>query len=523
MSRGPSTDLFDLIKSLTKSEKRTFKLYASRHKIGEQNAYVELFDAIDRQTEYCEESLIRDTPRFRKSDVRSMKSYLYDLILRSLRFSLVERSTAARLQYQVDKAEILIGKGLYSQATRLLARTRKLARKEGYLLKELEVLLLEQSLNVRLEKSDILDRHRELQMQRMDVLHCLDVNSRYYDLFMRIHCLQLKAGRIEEPADHVEVQDIMQDRYMLDESLATTFFARMYYHEVHLRYCILVENHSGALEHTRSKLDLLDGNEKQRELRWYEYVYTCGSFLTLSLRLGRYDEFEERMESLKCLRGNNLPCVADLEVNIHYAEIAALIKLCRFAEAADAVQRADAMLEQFRDRIEVSVVLSFYIGFALLMLQSGDISGAISWIERILGFPMIEHYARFADEARLLGLVAYYEFGDARLFESRMRSLYRALSRKEGKTEFERLLLRFFARIVTVVDNDEQKDAFIALNKELGALQERLGHQAAMPQFDLLSWVESKIQGTTFTEILRAKLANSMAETERDELVAQPS
>lgn len=520
MSRGPSTDLFDLIKSLTKSEKRTFKLYASRHRIGGRNAYVELFDAIDRQTEYCEESLVRDIPRFRKSDLRSMKSYLYDLILRSLRFSLVERSVQARLQYQIDKAEILIDKGLYTQAMRLLARTGKLARKEGYLIKELEILLMEQSLNVRVEKGNTLERHGELHRRRMDVLHRLDVNSRYYDLFMRMHCFQLKTSKVEEPADYEEMQGIMQDPYLLDEDQATTFFARMYFHEVHLRYCILVGDHAGALEHTRSKLALLDGDERQRELRWYEYVYTCGSFLILALRQRQFIEFEEKLDALKRLRENNLACVADLEVNIHYAEIAAHIKLCRFEETGEAVAQADAMLERFRDRIETSVVLSFYISFALLTLRCGDVAGSISWIEKILGYPMVERYARFADEARLLGLVAYYEFGETRLFESRMRSLYRALSRKKDKTEFERLLLRFFARIVSVVDRGEQADAFAAFYDDLCVLKERLGQNAAMPQFDLLTWVESKVQGVTFTERLREKLAESMAEAEEHELVS---
>ena len=52
-----SEELFQLIKSLSKQEKRYFKLYASRHVIGEKNKYVQLFDAIDKQAAYNEEKI----------------------------------------------------------------------------------------------------------------------------------------------------------------------------------------------------------------------------------------------------------------------------------------------------------------------------------------------------------------------------------------------------------------------------------------------------------------------------------
>ena len=51
----PSTELFQLIKSLSKSEKRYFKLTSSLQS-GEKN-YMKLFDAIEEQTEYDEDAI----------------------------------------------------------------------------------------------------------------------------------------------------------------------------------------------------------------------------------------------------------------------------------------------------------------------------------------------------------------------------------------------------------------------------------------------------------------------------------
>ncbi len=52
-----SDDLFDLIKSLKKTEKRYFKIYATRH--SEQANSAKLFSAMEKMPEYDEAALRR--------------------------------------------------------------------------------------------------------------------------------------------------------------------------------------------------------------------------------------------------------------------------------------------------------------------------------------------------------------------------------------------------------------------------------------------------------------------------------
>ena len=59
MSNKASDQLHKLIKSLSKPEKRYFKVFSSRHIIGDENNYQTLFDAIDKQEEYDEEKLMK--------------------------------------------------------------------------------------------------------------------------------------------------------------------------------------------------------------------------------------------------------------------------------------------------------------------------------------------------------------------------------------------------------------------------------------------------------------------------------
>lgn len=502
MSKRPSTDLFDLIKSLTKAEKRQFKLHGARHTIGEKNTYVELFDAIDRQSEYDEEALLQSNPHLKKKDVRSMKSYLYDLILRTLRSQTMNRSVSARVRYQIDKAEILIEKNLYSQASRLLARTKKTIQSKGLLVLELEVLLLESSLKVRMEKTNSLRRHQELHTQRMEVLSKLEVNAHYYDLFMQIHYFQLKVSSTHIASHYDELESIMQSKFLQNIELASTVFAELQFHEIHLRYCYLTEDPRAALEHTRNKIDLLHRHPSWLSSHLYEYVYTCGNLLVALVQFNLYDEFLEKLAGLKKLRSPDFPYPVDLDLNIYYAEIAFFLRQCQFQEAIQLIPEVEAFLDRSQSQIETSVLLSFHLAFAITLLEAGSIAEAIYWGERVLSFAGVEKYGRFADEARLISLIAYFEFGDTQVLESKIRGAYRKLREKKKLLAFEQMLLRFLRQLPNTMNSKELKKAFVSFRDELLQLQEGKDANAGIPQFDIAYWLESKIRKEPFSSVL---------------------
>ncbi|MGZ6555019.1 MAG: hypothetical protein ACXVDV_20715, partial [Bacteroidia bacterium] len=94
-----SDDLFQLINTLSKNEKGYFKKYAAKHVIGEQNNYIRLFDAIEKQNEYDEEKIkkIFKAETFIKH-LPSEKNYLYWMIIKSLMEYHSELSIAIELK-----------------------------------------------------------------------------------------------------------------------------------------------------------------------------------------------------------------------------------------------------------------------------------------------------------------------------------------------------------------------------------------------------------------------------------------
>ena len=125
MPIAQSEQLFTIIKSLTKAEKRNFRLYVQRLQSNEDVLYVRLFDLLDKSEEYDEENVLEKLGDIPKSKFVNLKRHLYTQILKSLRL-IHENIESIKVREQIDFAHILYSKGLYLQAFKLLDRVKEM-------------------------------------------------------------------------------------------------------------------------------------------------------------------------------------------------------------------------------------------------------------------------------------------------------------------------------------------------------------------------------------------------------------
>src|SRR5262249_17737458 len=120
--------LFQLIRSLEKAEKRHFKLYIKRSSGREELKIVRLFDVLDKQKEYDEQSLLKKMPGVTKAELANLKSHLYKQVMASLRLLKSADSLDLQLNEQFDYAHILYKKGLFLQSLRIIERAKEIAK-----------------------------------------------------------------------------------------------------------------------------------------------------------------------------------------------------------------------------------------------------------------------------------------------------------------------------------------------------------------------------------------------------------
>src|ERR1700743_1916334 len=145
MPNRSSDTLFQLIKSLEKSEKRNFKLYIKRNSSSEDLKTIQLFDAIDALDDYDEAELLNKNKNLRKQQLSNAKAHLYREILSSLRLIRQEENVDIQLHEQLDFARILYNKGLYLQSLRTLDKIKELAKAHNQVTFLLQVLFFEKT------------------------------------------------------------------------------------------------------------------------------------------------------------------------------------------------------------------------------------------------------------------------------------------------------------------------------------------------------------------------------------------
>jgi hypothetical protein len=83
ITKDQKDNLFLLIKSLTKSEKRQFKLYVGRLDVNTDSKFLNLFNLLDKTNVYDEAAIIK-SGIVKKQQLANVKAHLYKQILISL-------------------------------------------------------------------------------------------------------------------------------------------------------------------------------------------------------------------------------------------------------------------------------------------------------------------------------------------------------------------------------------------------------------------------------------------------------
>jgi len=135
MANVASDALFVLIKSLSKSEKRYFRLQP----MAEDGQHRILFDAMEKLSSYDEEKLLKLLKGSPITDAISIaKNRLYHTLLKSLAAYHHKATARAEVMRLLQSIEVLFMRNLFEQADKLVNSALKIARKN-----ELSALQLE--------------------------------------------------------------------------------------------------------------------------------------------------------------------------------------------------------------------------------------------------------------------------------------------------------------------------------------------------------------------------------------------
>lgn len=514
MSNKASNSLFELIKSLNKSEKRYFKVYSSRHTIGEENGYIKLFDYIDKMESYDEDLLFKDFKGQALLNKFSItKARLYNNVLKSLDSFYSNSSIDAQLFRQIHSADILFNKGLYGQAEKLLSSVEKQAEKYERLFLLMEIrqrqkMLLENNLYTGTDAAKLESFFAEEKTILKEIDRC---NSLWHIKSLLFHEINQK-GKIRDEQTILQVKQIADKLDEIDLVNASVN-AQYLYHHAKGAYYFAVNDLECSFHHLKANYALINANEMLKEDKPNYFFSLLTNLIYVSTKLKFYAEARTYLDVLKSLytKGEQAKTL-DLEVkyfsSLFSLELFLLGEQGDFKNAIDLVPQIEQGYLQYGTQI--NSIRKAYIDFkvAVAYLSNGDYSKSLNWINRILNESKIDQKQDIYCFSLLLSLILHYELKNTDYLPYAIHSVKRYFKSRNQIYKFESLFLKLINQLTKSDNIFDLEDKLVPFEKELEALAKDPKEKVVFEYFDFRAWVKSKVQRKAFAEVFVGESEN---------------
>ncbi len=491
-----SEDLFHLIHSLRKSEKRSFKLSASVDK--KEKLYVTLFDLVEAQKVYDEEAIIKKL-NIKKSVFAVYKNHLYHLLLQRMSNMFSGKETEVRRL--LTQADFLHGKGLYSHFEKILLKAKKIASDNDSDSHLFEILNMEHQNAWR--KRDM-NKAEQVMNEDKKTLALFNNKRQYRHLSNAIIMELARAGDGRNPVEAKKINTLMKHPFIRNEKNALTFRSKnSLYHTLSLYYSVNNDPGRSYLYAKKAVSLYLDASEKI-EHDPFNYLLTLHLMLAACHSLKKFDESKIYIDKLRLDPGvlqNELEKFWAFST-YHDSNLHFYIKTGRFNEGVPAAEEMLHEFEKYSSKIEASQTTVLYTHVAKIYFGSGNYSKCLFWLNKIFNekYPLNARPG-LESNLRLFYLIVHFEKGNYSLLQSLAKSTQNELAGKGLLYKFEMAMLDFFGKKIS--KKEDVLKAMIKLKQEI----EIITKEERMPfeEFDYLSWIDSKIQNKSFAEIVQEK------------------
>lgn len=510
MSTKVKDSLHELIHSLSKSEKRYYKLYASRHMAGEDSTMITLFDYIAKRPVYDEEALFHD---FRGkafiNQFSTVKKRLYDQVLQALHAFHANNSMENQVNRMLHQANLLYEKSLYDQCMRHLRSAEKLAIKHELFPARIAINKLKNRIvetrGYRTEEENLeqlkLTTETALSQERL-ILDLWHIKSRLFQLLQ-------SSGTAQSSTEHETIDQLMA-RIPSNElriAFASAESDYLYYH-IHAAYHFAKNQRSESLYYTEETIGHLSRSEHYTNERPNTLISALTNACYLAESIGEYDKSQQFLNTLKeFAETREASASEDLQIKLFSSRYSIELNLLMVKGAFQEAQRISpdvlAGLEHFKEKITAA-----RRAFLLLQLTVTEIgcerpTKALQFINEILNDPQLDDNESIATAAHLLNLVVHFELTNYDHLQYAAKNTQRILKAANRLTAFENA---FIQQLVKITKNHvlDFPELFGELFGQLRAHKTSAESQSEL-NFDYLTWVEAKMIGGSFARKMHDK------------------
>lgn len=513
----PSDELSELIRCMSPSEKRYFKLQAATFK--EDSHYLLLFDAIDKKE-------IDDTEleKYLASNqvtvsLSRLKNYLQQLIMKTLREYHLEHYPEFKIIEAYRDYRILRDRKLDKQASKAIAKAVKLA-------KQYERYAYLWEINRHLAGDDLLESDGNRFRKNTDaVLNLQDEIVAKLQLVSACHRLEVEAILLEkehiktiDPAKLTAIEQLLADAKAYDNQFLPCY-GKAHLHGVYNICYAQTNRYSEALEANTELVSLLRERPIEIGCNDEQIVYAFTNQLYHLLYQGKWDDFKKLTTEIKAdpsiyFVGHGEYYPLALLFAAYSFEVSLALLSGNFEEGERCLEPAQKILDKHPNIAYSEFLFSWLYRKLVLYFGLGNYTKALQTINIILDGKVLKYGPDFSPYIRMLNLIILYELGHHKMLPSAIKATEQFIRGKENLYEVDKLLLEMLKKFLKATEDATAKAICATYAAKIKAkIEAEPSARTPLIYFDFLTWMEGKANNLLFGEAMRQKyLAKQVAE-----------
>lgn len=510
MAKTPNEQLlFELIGSLTKSEKRSFKLFAKRSGATSEAKFIRLFDAMERIDNYDEPAIRKRLPGVSNTQFANLKSHLYGQILASLRLSNIKHDIDIELRERLDYIRVLYKKGLYHQSLRVLNRAKNTT---GYYRKDLfQLALLDYEKQIRSQQVfDLEEAHADqLDQQTDQALVRFSNVQKFFTLAIKMKARFVEKGMVKNESEMNNLRALFYTSLPTYKEEDLAFNEKFYLYRASYWFSYLTYDFHSCVKYAEKWIKIFKETELHKKRR-AGFLKGLNRLLQSAFRVDDLVKFEQYFQELLGFETVEGPTLASntQALLIKYKALQTFNRVflkAEFDQNQESIKRILEEVESNKSFIDMHNLMVIYYKAGVFYFALGNHRESRFYLNKLINDK--DHLrSDLKGFARLISILIDYDSGEEEQMENRIKSALTYIKREDDLGEFQMSFLNFIGKLGSVYPQD-LKNTFLELRTHLVQLKKDPYAAKPLLYFDLISWLDAKIERKEFSTIVRNKVA----------------
>ncbi len=486
-------ELFQLIFSLSASEKAYFKRFAYTYKGKENKDYETLFDIIASQKTYNEKPIQQKLKNSKLlNNFSASKRHLTDTILNTFTNSPHNTSLEEEILHTLTQIHFLNLRKNFGLSKKKIKQLKKTFTEQEIF--NFYPIIYQYELEVYTYQKEDTAARNELSAEYSFALNCMNNIHQYEQLKEAwVNHSQRSQAYTRNEKLTAEYKSTLENNLLADEKNALCSKSKGLFHYIRTGYFLLLNEMENAYTEAIAHFNFFLENNNYRVNQQKEYVTFLANFLNRMQNVDNYDLFEQvkvllLAEFENC---NDAELVNAKKLNLIYAEKNMFSKSGDHARSVELIPDMINALPYFKRRKDVGLTIIYDI--AMIYFFNNEFLKALEFINQLINDEDLYAKKDLESYAYLVRIFIILELNKPNKFDNLLDNTKKKLSRDGKLFGMENLLFRLLNDLLVAESAKEKRKIISRYQPKVDKLLADPMESKALKYFNIQLWIQLKL------------------------------